>query len=54
MSILQQIEALEAALATGSKSVTVGDKNIVYRDFDEMVKILNLLKSKTEGQNAWR
>ena len=48
MSVLEQIAALETALATGSKSVTVGDKNIVYRDLEEMVKILNLLKSKTD------
>jgi len=36
-----QLDALNAAIATGSKEVYYGDKRVVYRDLAEMIQIRN-------------
>lgn len=38
------LEALEAAIATGSKSVRYHDKHVEYRDLSEMLKIRDLMR----------
>lgn len=40
------IAALEAAIADGVKSVQYSDRTVVYRDLDEMMQTLAMIKSK--------
>ena len=43
---LEQLTALKASLAEGSKVVRYQDKWIEYRSFDEMIKIIDLIESE--------
>lgn len=52
MTAQEQITALKEALATGSKSVTIGDRSIVYRDFDEIQKILSKLQAEVSTSES--
>lgn len=40
------IAALEAAIADGVKSVQYSDRKVDYRDLDEMLQTLAMMKSK--------
>lgn len=40
-----QIEALEKAIAEGVLSVQYADKRVQYRSLDEMIRILNMMKT---------
>lgn len=41
---LEQYQTLSDAIATGSKKVKYGDKEVEYRSLDEMIRILGLMK----------
>ena len=41
---LQQYSKLQDAIASGTKSVTYGDKTVVYHSLDEMVRLLKLME----------
>lgn len=41
---LEELEALEKAIALGATEVYSGDKRIVYRSIDEMIRIRNIMK----------
>lgn len=43
---LEQHDALEGAIAQGALKVKYGDKEVTYRSLDEMVRILNLMKTQ--------
>lgn len=51
-TIQEQIDALKAALATGTKSVTIGDRAIVYRDTKEIAQILSRLETEKAAQGG--
>lgn len=52
MTLDEQITGLKNALATGSKSVSMGDRTIVYRDLDEIQKILTGLQAEQDALNG--
>lgn len=41
---LEQITALETAIAQGALSVKYSDKEVTYRSLEEMLKILSIMK----------
>lgn len=43
---LQQLEALEAAIATGTKQVMYGNKLVMYNTLDEMLRVRDLMKKE--------
>jgi hypothetical protein len=43
---VENLEALEAALAGGERRVKYSDKEVEYRSFEEMVKIRDLMMKK--------
>lgn len=43
---LQQLEALEAAIATGTKQVMYGNKLVMYNSLDEMLRLRDLMKKE--------
>lgn len=43
---IEQHDALEAAIGQGALKVEYGDKRVQYRSLDEMIRILNLMKSQ--------
>lgn len=43
---IEQHDALEAAIAQGALRVEYGDKKVQYRSLDDMIRILNLMKSQ--------
>lgn len=47
-----QLEALEAAIATGELSVTFDGKTVQYRSMDDLVKAYNFIYSKLEASGA--
>ena len=42
----QDLQALEQAIATGARKVKYSDKEVEYRDLDEMYLILSDMKSQ--------
>lgn len=54
----EQIEALKTAIASGQKSVAIGDLNISYRSIDEMFRALEFLQkqsgSSISGQTVFQ
>lgn len=40
---LQQLQALDTAIAQGTRTVKYGDKWVEYRSLDEMLRIRNLM-----------
>lgn len=51
-TIDEQITALKAALATGSRSVAIGDRSITYRDVSEIQQILSQLQAEKSAQSG--
>lgn len=52
---LQQYEALNAAIASGTTTVSYGDKTVTYRSTDEMLRIRNLMMAElglAKGDNG--
>lgn len=43
---LLEYQTLAAAIATGTKEVTYGDKKVVYRDLNDMIRILAIMKAQ--------
>ncbi len=43
---LPEYYALKAAIASGTQSVTYGDKSVTYRPLDEMIQVLNLMETE--------
>lgn len=43
---LEQYEALQAAIATGSNTVKYADKQITYNSVGEMLRVLNIMKAE--------
>lgn len=46
--LIQNISALESAIATGARKVKLGDKETEFRDLKEMYQVLNNLKRKAK------
>lgn len=42
----QEIDALESAIRAGTKTVTMADRSITYRDLKEMQSILATMKAE--------
>lgn len=40
----EQLDALEAAIATGTKSVMYGTKMVTYNSLDEMLRLRDLMR----------
>lgn len=58
---LEQHAALQAAIATGSKSVQYADKKVEYRSFAEMMQLLDAMAAElglapatNKGRNVGR
>lgn len=47
-----QLTALETAISNGSLSVEYGDKKVVYRSLDEMLKLREIMKRELYGSTA--
>jgi len=43
---IEQYNALKSAIATGTQSVTYGDKTVHYRSMDEMEKIVRRMEAE--------
>lgn len=43
---IEQVTALEAAIAEGALTVKYQDKQVTYRSLDEMLRILKLMKQQ--------
>lgn len=43
---IEQHDALEAAIAQGALKVKYGDKEVQFRNLDDMIRILNLMKAQ--------
>lgn len=41
----EDIESLKKAIARGAQTVSYGDRSVTYRSLDEMIRLLNLLRS---------
>ena len=41
---LEQLQALENSIASGTKSVTYGDKTVTYHSLDEMIRLRSLMQ----------
>lgn len=46
------IDALDAALASGRKTVQYGDKSTTYQSVDEMLKVRALMRSEVASAGA--
>jgi len=46
-----QLDALEAAIATGTLEIRLGDKLIRYQTTVDMIKARDLLRDQLNGQN---
>lgn len=44
-----QLTALETAISNGSLSVEYGDKKVVYRSLEEMLKLREIMKRELFG-----
>lgn len=49
-----QITALESAIATGATRVRYADRDVQYRDLDEMEKLLAKMKRQVNGTTRLR
>ena len=49
----EEIERLEAAIASGARRVEYSDKEIEYRSLEEMNRILKDLKNKAVPRNRF-
>ena len=47
----QQLDALNAAIATGAKQVTIDGQTITYRSLGEMQQVARRLEAKINGYN---
>ncbi|MDR0542461.1 MAG: hypothetical protein LBH19_09680 [Dysgonamonadaceae bacterium] len=43
---IEQYEALKKAIASGSHSVSYGDKSVTYRSLEEMKSILSMIQDE--------
>ena len=43
---IEQYEALKKAIATGTHSVSYGDKAVTYRSLDEMKSVLKMMEEE--------
>lgn len=43
---IEQVETLEKAIAQGATSVQYADKRVSYRNLDEMVQTLQMMKTE--------
>lgn len=43
---IEQVQILQAAIATGTKEVEYGDKKVTYRDLNEMLQTLALMQEE--------
>ncbi len=41
-----EYEALKKAIASGTQSVTYGDKTVTYRSMDDMMRILRIMEAE--------
>ena len=46
------IDALKAAIATGTKSVAYQDRTVVYQDIDSMLKALQAMEAEVAGPGS--
>jgi hypothetical protein len=46
------INALNAAIASGERQVTLGGQSITYRSIDDLIKARNDLRTELANQNA--
>jgi len=46
------IVALEEAIKQGATRVRYGDREVVYRSLDEMLRLCNVMKSSVRGKAA--
>jgi len=47
-----QLDALEAAIASGQLKVQYQDKSVTYASLDEMLRLRNLIKDELAGPSA--
>jgi hypothetical protein len=47
-TVQEKITALKSALAAGTKSASIGDMSVTYRDFDEIQKIIASLQAELD------
>ena len=52
MTTETQIAALEEALSSGAKTITIGDRTISYRSTEEIYQILASLRKKSSGSTT--
>lgn len=43
---IQQYEALKSAIATGTQTVSYGDKTVTYRSLAEMKEVLRIMENE--------
>lgn len=43
---IQQYEALKSAIATGTQTVSYGDKTVTYRSIAEMKEVLRIMENE--------
>jgi hypothetical protein len=43
---IEQYEALKKGIASGTHSVSYGDKNVTYRSLDEMKELLRMIEAE--------
>ena len=46
------LDALNAAIASGEKQVALGAQQVTYRSIDELIKARNDLEAQLNAQNA--
>jgi repressor of nif and glnA expression len=51
-TVQEQITSLKEALATGTETVTIGDRSIKYRSVDEIRQILAKLEAESVGSSS--
>lgn len=47
-----QIDALRAAIASGKRTVTYGDKSVTYQSLEEMIALLRLMESEVAASGG--
>jgi hypothetical protein len=48
------VETLEAAIASGTKRVSIGGRDIEYRSMDDLISAYNLIKRQVEASSRPR
>ena len=48
----EEIEALENAIRSGTKTVSFSDRSVTYRDLTEMTQILSSMKEQLSESSA--